>query len=257
MSYERCKPFKKNWLCQILRLQTLLELQRVSSFSVSWVTPEYFWRPYTVKICHKNMARLSVLTWLMLPSSHDKAIFHNWIFGEFSLAHAEVWFHISHSIHTIQSLVFKTCGPKGSKLCTYLLTLLQCAVLFLTMSPRTSAYYLTLTQVLLKCFLSRWKVFSVKPPPHPNRQTLQKLETNKCQQAADMHIKLVRHILYLYQPSLSGHHQLELTDGLVRWSYLISVALLLSKLSRAAQSSADSQSSANRESDTCAPKISK
>lgn len=53
-----------------------------------------------------------------------------------------------------------------------------------------------------------------------------------------MHIKLVRHILYLYQPSLSGHHQLELTDGLVRWSYLISVALLLSKLSRAAQSSA-------------------
>lgn len=110
---------------------------------------------------------------------------------------------------------------------------------------------------LLKCFLSRWKVFSVKPPPHPNRQTLQKLETNKCQQAADMHIKLVRHILYLYQPSLSGHHQLELTDGLVRWSYLISVALLLSKLSRAAQSSADSQSSANRESDTCAPKISK
>lgn len=73
------------------------------------------------------------------------------------------------------------------------------------------------------------------------KQTLQKLETNKCQQAADMHIKLVRHILYLYQPSLSGHHQLELTDGLVRWSYLISVALLLSKLSRAAQSSAVSQ----------------
>lgn len=162
-----------------------------------------------------------------------------------SLSHMQRCDFTFHTADTLFSPWYlKHVGPKAQ---SCVLTYFKMQFYFWLFLPGHVLTISVLTQVLLKCILSRWKLFSVKftaTTTTTPKQTLQKLETNKCLQAADRLINASGTFFtctsHLCQVTISYNWRAVLSVGLILsvWSPL------LSKLSRAAQTASQSAISA-------------